>query len=99
VPVHANVYEALADVDQDGLPGTPASDAMSCEGAKFHSPTPLLLHRIELPNGRFAVLCGVCRDNLAVLQSLMIERPQLPWEIRREFGNKLRALVMEGTDG
>lgn len=98
MPAHINIFEALAQVDRASLPGTPASAQMACEGAKFHSPSPLLLHEVELPGGRLVVLCGVCRDNLDVLRSLMIVKPTLPWTIRREFGNRLRALVpTEGT--
>lgn len=98
-PAQTKIFEVLARVDPDALPGSPADESdRSCEGAKFHSPSPLLLHDVELPSGRRARLCGSCRDNLVVLQRLHQVEPDLPWEVRREFGNRLRALLQEVND-
>jgi hypothetical protein len=44
-----------------------------------------------------AWLCGVCADNLYLLQQMWHAADgRLPWEVRREFGNDLRALVSRG---
>lgn len=52
------------------------------------------------PNPGFApraALCGTCRDNLAILlQMLHATNGALDWEIRREFGNGIRALALKG---
>lgn len=98
MPEHAAIFEALSTMDAASIPGIPADGPLACEGAKFHSPSPLLLHEIELADDRKVILCGVCRDNLDVLRSLMIVRPTLPWAVRREFGNRLRALVPMSED-
>ena len=70
-----------------------------CAGARHHSPTPLVLHDTALFSGRRVLLCGTCVDNIAVLQRLMTtsEAP-LPWPLRREFGNLVRALAEEGWE-
>lgn len=63
-----------------------------CVGAKYHSPTPLSVG-IHLVAGDRVPLCGTCKDNLAVFVSLMTtSNGTLAWEVRREFGNRLRAL-------
>lgn len=75
-----------------------------CEGSKHHSPTPLILHRVSLLPGKeygpFATLCGTCRDNFRVLQALLVAHEgRLPWEVQRQFGNKIRQLVYLGWRG
>lgn len=86
----------LDEVDASRLDGIPAQD-QECVGAKFHSPTPLLLHKVALEEDHVVHLCGVCRDNLRLLGELESVRDgQLPWEIRREFGNRLRLLAKNG---
>jgi len=84
---------ALSEVRKEFLPNIP-TDNVSCDGAKFHSPRPLLVMPVELPNGRDVYLCGVCRDNLRVLQELEKEHGSLSWAVRREFGNRLRSLTV-----
>ena len=76
-----------------------------CAGAKFHSPQPLVLHDVSLnaadpTDGRLsALLCGTCADNLKVLQKLMvIHEGRVPWPVRREFGNQIRALAEQGWE-
>lgn len=65
-----------------------------CAGSKFHSPTPLVV--LKTPVGEEIIpLCGTCRDNLGVFLSLMTtSNGSLPWEVRREFGNRIRSLGM-----
>ena len=72
-----------------------ASGDRHCEGAKFHSPSPLMLHDVRLfKKGPVVLVCGTCRDNLAILTDLMEDNDgELPWIVRREFGNLIRALA------
>ena len=93
------------------LPGT---DDMKCEGSIFHSPRPLFTHDISLaprewwpedhPVAEWVAaprvwLCGTCRDNVEILlQMLHAAEGQLDWEIRREFGNTVRALAVRGWE-
>jgi hypothetical protein len=84
---------ALRNVDRSKLPGRPATDGQLCAGAKFHSPTPLVLHDVEI-NGEPVQLCGTCRSNLGVLRALLDTHGELPWPVRREFGNRLRELLI-----
>lgn len=94
--VHPAIRTILAAIPEQRLPGESADDRI-CEGARFHSPTPLRMYRVTVGE-REVWLCGSCKDNLAVL--LLLEekgRDDLPW--RRGFGNQLRALVREDADG
>lgn len=87
------------------LPGRPGVD---CEGARFHSPTPLFTAEVALcpvewgavPSGApTAMLCGTCRDNLLLLQRLLgAYGGGLAWEVRREFGNDIRRLAYAGWE-
>lgn len=87
---------ALDDVGTRGLPGIVA-DGLACQGARFHSPTPRLLHEVTLYDGEKVLVCGTCRDNYAVLAHVGDRWGwELPWELRREFGNDLRALALRG---
>lgn len=86
MPTQTRIYEALAGLGFSQV-------APACEGAKFHSPSPIVLHEVDLPDGRIVPLCGVCRDNLTILQRLIEAQPDLPWATQREFGNKLRSLA------
>jgi hypothetical protein len=86
----------------------PGDDNTSCEGSKFHSPTPLFVSPVRLVPEQWSAqvsaqvsprvsLCGTCRDNLAILQQIMFSRNgQVPWQVRREFGNTIRALADRG---
>ena len=86
----------------------PGDDQAECEGARFHSPTPLFTHLVRLvpPEWDAAIsamhsplvhLCGVCRDNLAILQQILaVHDGKVDWPVRREFGNEIRALALRG---
>lgn len=92
MPVSPAIAVALARTAESTLPGE-SSDGADCEGAKFHSPTPLRVHLVDLGQGRWVRLCGTCRDNAAVL--LLLEQlgaDDVPW--RRGFGNQLRRLLI-----
>lgn len=77
-----------------------------CEGAKFHSPNPLLVIEVPIVDpdwpgattvGPTAWICRTCFDNLRVYRHLLGECDgQLAWPIRREFGNQIRALGDKG---
>lgn len=76
-----------------------------CEGSKFHSPTPLSVSSVPLvppewvdPNRVPKVLlCGTCRENLSVIQQILtLTNGDVPWQVRREFGNTIRALADKG---
>lgn len=94
MPVPSKIREHLAQraIDPSALPGQPLE--AECQGAEHHSPRPIVLHSVDLPDDRSVILCGTCRDNLGTLLSLMQDHPgQLPWPVRREFGNIIRALA------
>lgn len=88
----------------------PGDDTATCEGAKFHSPTPMFTHDVPLIPAEWdaaisamhsprAYLCGVCRDKLLILQQILAAHDgKVPWEVRREFGNEVRALALRGWD-
>jgi hypothetical protein len=73
-----------------------------CEGARFHSPNPLVLRKVFLaPDGTgiTANVCGTCADNLTVLQRLLVKCDgDVDWPVRREFGNLVRALAQKGWE-
>lgn len=75
---------------------------VECLGAKFHSPNPLILRNTHVSpdqRGETVLLCGTCADNLTVLQTLLLKHGgDLPWPVRREFGNLVRALALRGWD-
>lgn len=87
----------------------PGDDEAVCEGSKFHSPTPLFVDPFVtlIPTQWSAqasaqlsprvALCGTCKDNLAILQQIMLAcGGEVPWQVRREFGNSIRALADKG---
>ena len=89
---------ALAQTNLSVLPGVLAVDERECVGATFHSPNPLVLNEVEV-DGEVVLLCGTCLANLRVLQHLIENTDgDLPWVVRRDFGNKIRALAFKGKD-
>jgi hypothetical protein len=81
-------------LDELGLPSD--SDLVrfsrhQCQGAKFHSPRPLVVRSYETYDGGVIHLCPVCRDNIDMYDYLIgCYKGDLPWPVRREFGNVLR---------
>lgn len=64
-----------------------------CEGSKFHSPRPLIVHPFRI-KGRALYLCGVCRDNVSTYITLQKESPEkLTWVVQRGFGNEIRRIA------
>ena len=105
----AHTAETLYESGPEVTWSLPGADDQKCEGAVFHSPRPLFVKSTPLvlsewwPEDWFiggrpdAWLCGTCRDNLSILlQMLHHTDGELRWEVRREFGNDLRALAMKG---
>jgi hypothetical protein len=75
------IHPALRQVDEE------------CQGAKYHSPAPLLVEEVQIGPGRWVTLCGTCRDNLKVYEDLKGHfNGEIPWSVRREFGNQLRSI-------
>lgn len=79
-----------------------------CEGAKFHSPAPMLIQPIALGSAvarlvlgqpvvssgaETVYLCSTCRDNLTVyLCVLYAHSGSTPDSVRRDFGNLTRSM-------
>lgn len=73
------------------------SSKYTCQGSKFHSPTPLVVHRVIIKQKVF-FLCGTCQDNAELLVDLIqAEKNSVPWIVLREFGTQIRKLVCERT--
>lgn len=87
------VLELIQDTPQVTVPGIPAHDH-DCQGSRFHSPRPMIVHRLEMPHrpGEHIYLCGTCADNFQLLTELE-GATTVPWTTRRCFGNTIRALV------
>jgi len=103
----ATVAGALQDLGGNEVLSGIVSTEADCEGAKFHSPTPLLIRKVTLVPTSWVDgviletvwLCGVCADNLEVLLYLLQSKEgELPWGIKREFGNLIRALAMRSWE-
>lgn len=80
----------------------PSGFSEECVGAKFHSPTPRVTRVYDLAQGAGLVdegdaakdpvrLCAVCHDNLIIF--LMLVRGGCDWEVKRQFGNRIRGLA------
>lgn len=85
------------------------ADTQECEGSKYHTPSPLVLRpytlssfkKIEMvptddDDEKAIWLCGTCVANLNIFLSLMeATEGNMPWEVRREFGNLIRLLGLD----
>jgi hypothetical protein len=94
--------EIAAAVEQTGarLNGARFAIEVECEGARFHSPQPLVVREVQIRKGYKVMLCGTCADNLTTLKTLIASYDgELPWPVRREFGNQIRALLKDGKNG
>lgn len=95
VPViPGSVLLLIQDTPGAELPGT-TTDQHTCQGAKYHSPTPMIVRPLQL-GGEIVYLCGTCTDNVQVLASLLRGRQgDVPWPVRRCFGNLVRGVAGE----
>lgn len=104
--VPPTVARLISEVGGLVLPGILAETPVSCEGAKFHSPQPMLVSEFIITRAGLVEhlgatapdsvwLCGTCSGNVNVMLSLLAAHGgNLPWEARREFGNLVRAIAM-----
>jgi hypothetical protein len=79
------------------LPGLP-TDQHECQGAKFHSPRPMIVQSFEISRStgqdEIVYLCGTCTDNVKVLLALLRARNgDVPWTVKRCFGNLVRGVA------
>lgn len=90
------VLQLIQDAPTAALPGIPATHDHDCQGSKFHSPRPMIVHRVEMPQqpGEHLYLCGTCRDNYHLLTNLQ-HTTHIPWPTRRCFGNTIRTLAAQ----
>lgn len=96
MPLPTLIAQALDEnTPQWTAPDTIPAQEHECQGAKHHSPRPLLVHLVELADGRSAWLCGTCKDNVATLVHLLDTRESVPWPLKREFGNLTRKMAEE----
>lgn len=94
------------DIELSGL----TTEERECQGAKFHSPRPMIVHpftwRRADGEDEIVYLCGTCTDNVQVLLALLKGRQGfVPWSVKRCFGNLVRSVaeqayahLSEGTD-
>lgn len=81
---------------------------IECRGAVYHSPAPMTVGlcwitpeplRPKDAEEWTAWLCPTCAGNLRVLQDLLVAMEgEVPWPVRREFGNQVRALALNGWE-
>ena len=91
------VLALIEDTPSAELPGIP-TDQHTCQGAKFHSPRPMIVHPFPKRRGsgedEIVYLCGTCADNVRVLLTLLKGHAgMIPWLVKRHFGNSVRAVA------
>lgn len=92
--IPTNIREAARALT-GSLPGALAEN-IECEGSKFHSPNPLVLKVHDLGGQSYVWLCPTCEANLDLcVRLLSAYGGALSWEVRREFGNRIRALAFK----
>lgn len=85
---------ALIEISPDlELPGILAHEH-ECQGSKFHSPRPMVVHSFPMPHtpGEKIYLCGTCADNVRLLLAFE-SQGTVPWTVKRCFGNLIRAVA------
>lgn len=102
-PVPPNLADALEAHGVVPEWGEANLDGEPCEGADHHSPIPLTIGAVSLnpfdvdDDEMCASLCPTCEANMHLLQALLVRtNGELPWIVRREFGNGVRVLAMKG---
>lgn len=75
------------------LPGIAANEH-ECQGSKFHSPRPMVVHPFPMPQNpeEKIYLCGTCADNARLLLAFA-SQGEVPWTVKRCFGNLIRAVA------
>lgn len=92
-----NISEAIeAALDRYGLPPNGQlfvrASKHPCEGAKFHSPQPLVTRHWQFGDYQ-PYLCLNCESKLETLLFLEDESGGLSWPTLREFGNQIRTIA------
>jgi hypothetical protein len=87
------LIQGSPDLERPGIP----ADNLSCQGAKFHSPRPMILHPFPGADRTTIHLCGTCADNVRLLISLS-RVAEVPWTARRCFGNTVRKVAENATE-
>lgn len=112
-PVPPTIARFIREAGGLALSGALVDNPTACEGAKFHSPRPLLVQEYVVtqvtlvacagvtPQGeQTAWLCGTCADNVRVALALLAAHGgALPWQALREFGNSVRAIAQRAYAG
>lgn len=95
--IPGQVLALIEDTPSAELPGIP-TDQHTCQGAKFHSPRPMVVHPFHMHRAdsedEIVYLCGTCSDNVQVLLTLLKgNKGEVSWPIKRHFGNLARAVA------
>jgi hypothetical protein len=107
--VPPTIRSLIAEARGLSLPGILAEAELVCQGARFHSPRPLVVREYVVRGGKVIPvdttespedsvwLCGTCASNVEVMTSLLVAyNGSLSWQARREFGNDVRAIAERG---
>jgi hypothetical protein len=96
--IPGEVLELIKGTPSLELPGLPAEGDLSCDGARFHSPRPMVVHafRSAGEDAKTIHLCGTCADNVHLLMNL-IKVGKVPWAARRCFGNTVRRVAEQAA--
>lgn len=90
--IPGQVLDLIDQTPSIELPGEPTREH-ECQGAKFHSPRPMLVHPFKVDQ-RTVYLCGTCADNVQVLLALLTAHEgDVPWVVKRCFGNLVRSVA------
>ena len=88
--------EVLAHIERSPLQELPGilADEHTCQGSKFHSPRPMVVHPFSMPHTPEGMiyLCGTCMDNVQLLLAIQAQG-EVPWSVQRCFGNLTRSVA------
>lgn len=95
--IPGQVLALIGSTPSAELPGI-TTDQHVCQGAKFHSPRPMIVQPLVLRRtsggDEIVYLCGTCADNVQVLLSLLRGREgDVSWTVKRCFGNLVRRVA------
>jgi hypothetical protein len=88
------LIEGTSSIKLSGVP----TNGVECQGAKFHSPRPMVVHPFEMTSAdsedETVHLCGTCANNVQVLLALLKAYDgRISWTVRRCFGNLVRGVA------
>lgn len=108
MPVPPTIRRLVTQAGGLPLPGVLAETDGPCQGARFHSPRPLIVREYLVRDNSLVEvtsvvapsdavwLCATCASNVEVLVTLLRLHGALPWSARREFGNAVRSIAERG---